>query len=92
MKNNLNANTVTTLLIVLLVLLIIGFFIPKSFLNTSSSKKDFANFKVREKGGSSNATPNQLKWKKSFVYEKEKEKQQGSYIQYLFNKKNKDKK
>ena len=91
MKNNLNGNTVTNLLIVLLILLIIGFFIPKSFLNTSSSKKDFANFKVRDKGGSSTATPGQLKWKKSFVYEKKKDDQKGSYIQYLFNK-NKDKK
>lgn len=74
MKNNYKkgVSTVVTIIIALVVIVIIGFFLPKDFLKPAGSKTNFK--KVRIGGGTpKDATPGPLKWKKSFVYEKEDE-------------------
>ncbi len=94
MKNNKKAavSTVVVIVVVLLVALIIGLFLPKNFFSNISSKtgsKSFSTFKMNS-GTPKDATPGPLKWKKSFAYEKDKNKKGDrggqSYIKFLTDK------
>lgn len=85
-NNNSNFPTMWIISIIGILLLAVGYFVPKSVFDMGSSKKDFANFKERRQNTGNTAMPSELKWKKSFAFDKKKQKQQGSYIQYLFKK------
>jgi hypothetical protein len=95
MKNNKNASVILTFIVLVALIASAGFFLPKSFTKiftkpfTSTKKSgNSGGFGQLDRTGKVNKIPNQLRWKKSFVYEKEKQKRKGSYIHYLTKKNN----
>lgn len=76
MKNNYKKGISTLVMILIIVVIgaLIWLFAPKDFLTPKGAKTNFS--KVRMGGGApKDALPGPLKWKKSFAYEKDDEKQ-----------------
>lgn len=89
-KNSKQGVILPIFIIVLIIIIVIGFFVPRnSFTPTETKKKNtsFGQFSSSSNTQTGNA-PAPLKWKKSFVYEKENNSsnKSQSYMQYMMDK------
>ena len=86
-KNNKNGSITVTLIIIVIVGALLYFFLPKNFFSKSKSSSGFATFD-NDKRRVNDGIPGPLKWKRSFAYDKKKEKREGSYMRYMIDKRN----
>lgn len=86
-NNNKQAGIGITFIIIIIIGLVVWFFIPKDYFKggTKSGGSSFGQFNHQK---NPNHTPQTLKWKKSFQYEKNKNgTKKQSYMEYMREKK-----